>query len=359
MDEIKINTENDCYSIYLGNDNLKNIDQYITKDYSSIVIITDENVAKLYLKDVQDSLKKHNVFVKVIKSGEQSKTIDGFYELHSFLIESGCDRNSVVIALGGGVVGDLAGFVAATYMRGIDYIQLPTTILAHDSSVGGKVAINHPYGKNLIGNFYTPRFIMYDIKTFQSLPLKEIRSGYAELIKEALIADESFFSSLLANPVHPLNPQLIQNHIRKGIFIKASIVEQDEKENGIRKHLNFGHTLGHALETYFNYKVLSHGEAVAVGILFSLYMSEKLFDAKLPTEKLYAWLMENNYPLNPSNLNYSKLIKIMKSDKKAINASIHMVLLRNIGQPMVYPINDQELAYHMKNFFEKLGSDLH
>src|SRR5699024_12333887 len=143
MDEIKINTENDCYSIYLGNDNLKNIDQYITKDYSSMVIITDETVAKLYLKDVQDSLKKHNVFVKVIKSGEQSKTIDGIYELHSFLIESGCDRNSVVIALGGGVVGDLAGFVAATYMRGIDYIQLATTILDRESSVGGKVAINN------------------------------------------------------------------------------------------------------------------------------------------------------------------------------------------------------------------------
>src|SRR5690625_2915949 len=293
MDKIKINTENDFYSIYLGNNIHKNIDQYITKDYSSIVIITDETVAKLYLRDVQDNIQKHNVYVKMIKSGEQSKTIDGFYDLHSFLIESGCDRNSVVIALGGGVVGDLAGFVAATYMRGIDYIQLPTTILAHDSSVGGKVAINHEYGKNLIGNFHAPRLIIYDIKTLKSLSIKEIRSGYAELIKEALIANDSFFNNLLAVSVHSVNFNHLQNHLKKGIETKAIIVEQDEKEHGVRMHLNLGHTLGHGLETYFEYHTLTHGEAVAIGLLFSLYVSEQLLSAELPTKALFKWLKEN------------------------------------------------------------------
>src|SRR5690625_1636500 len=235
MDKIKINTENDFYSIYLGNNIHKNIDQYITKDYSSIVIITDETVAKLYLRDVQDNIQKHNVYVKMIKSGEQSKTIDGFYDLHSFLIESGCDRNSVVIALGGGVVGDLAGFVAATFMRGIDYIQLPTTILAHDSSVGGKVAINHELGKNLIGNFYPPAAVIYDVDTLSSLPAREVRSGYAEIVKEALIANDELFKQLMTINIAQVSSEQLTEHLLKGIQVKEKIIERHEKESRRRK----------------------------------------------------------------------------------------------------------------------------
>lgn len=357
MDEIKIKTDSHNYSIYLGTNIYKNINQYLSKHYSSILIVTDEIVAKLYLEEIKENLQGYTVYTKVIKSGEQSKSIDMFYNLHSYLIESGCDRKSLIIALGGGVVGDLAGFVAATYMRGIDYMQLPTTILAHDSSVGGKVAINHQYGKNLIGNFYPPRLIIYDIKTFKSLSSREIRSGYAELIKEALIADDSLFKSLLANSIQPLKYELLQNYIKKGIFIKANIVEQDEKENGVRKYLNFGHTLGHALETYFGYKSLTHGEAVAIGLLFSLYVSERLFGVTLPSQSLLNWLKDNGYPLKLEGLNYKRLIHLMKSDKKTIEHSIQMVLLKKIGHPLMHPINDQDLELYLKRFFDDLGSD--
>lgn len=355
MNEIKVKTKTHQYPIYLGYDIYKNLEQYIATDYSSILIITDENVEKLYLDEILSSLKRNSVYTKVVRPGEQSKTIDVFYELHTYLIEVGCDRRSLIIALGGGVVGDLAGFVAATYMRGIDYIQLPTTLLAHDSSVGGKVAINHQYGKNLMGSFYAPRLVVYDIKTLQSLPLKEIRSGYAELIKEALIADNHFFESLITNSLQSLNCKLIQNYIRKGITIKASIVEQDEKENGIRKHLNLGHTLGHALETYFDYQTITHGEAVAIGLLFSLYVSERKYNVSLPTKELLSWLTLNNYPLIFKKLNYNTLVKLMKADKKTINHSIHMVLLEKVGRPLTQEISDYEVELYLKSFFEKLG----
>src|SRR5699024_2536597 len=159
--------------------------------------ITDENVAKLYLDEIRSNLKRQTAFTTIIQPGEKSKSIDVYYEVQSYLIQSRLDRKSLIIALGGGGVGDLAGFVAATYMRGIDYIQIPTTVLAHDSSVGGKVAINHEHGKNMIGSFYPPRKVIFDTRYITPLPLREIRSGYAELIKEALIADELFFENIL------------------------------------------------------------------------------------------------------------------------------------------------------------------
>jgi len=358
MDEIKIKSTTHDYSIYLGYDIYKNLPQHLSTHYSSILILTDENVKKLYLKEVEESLHDYTVYTKVVKPGEESKTIDVFYDVHSYLIEMGCDRNSLMIALGGGVIGDLAGFVAATYMRGIDYIQLPTTILAHDSSVGGKVAINHEFGKNLIGNFHAPRLIIYDIKTLKSLPIKEIRSGYAELIKEALIANDSFFNNILADPIHPLKFHHLQTYLKEGIETKAIIVEQDEKELGVRMHLNLGHTLGHGLETYFKYHTLTHGEAVAIGLLFSLYVSEQLLSADLPTRALFKWLKENGYPLKLEQINLKRLIKLMKSDKKAVNHSIQMVLLSRVGSPLIHKVDDHELEKYLREFFRNLGSDV-
>lgn len=249
MKATKVKSASNTYHVYVGENIRYDLNSYLPKDYSSIFIVTDEIVAKHYLEGIKNSLSHKHVYSSIIPYGEKSKDLNTFYQLHTDAIEFGLDRQSLIIALGGGVVGDVAGFVAATYMRGVDFIQMPTTILAHDSSVGGKVAINHEQGKNLIGNFYPPAAVVYDVQTLQTLDEKEIRSGYAELIKEALIQDEVFFQSLLASDLSALTNDVLAIQLNRGIEIKASIVEMDERESGVRKHLNLGHTLGHALES--------------------------------------------------------------------------------------------------------------
>jgi len=359
MDEIKIKSDSRDYPIYIGFNVGKSLDKLIKSKYSSVLIITDENVAKFYLEEIKSNLKGQRTFTKIIPPGEGSKNIGVYYEMQSYLIQSGLDRKSLIIALGGGVVGDLAGFVAATYMRGIDYIQIPTTVLAHDSSVGGKVAINHEHGKNMIGSFYPPRMVIFDTRYISTLPLREIRSGYAELLKEALIADKLFFEDLLKSSITSLMDEQIHEHIKKGILIKAAIVEKDEKENGLRKHLNLGHTLGHALEASIGYGKITHGEAVAIGLLFSLYVSERVFPVKLPFDSLLQWLIRNNYPLISQKTDINHLISLMKTDKKTINNSIQMVLLKKIGFPVVQSIRDEELVNYLKDFFDKIGNDIY
>src|SRR5690625_3186368 len=192
MNELTVHSSTNTYKVVIKEKVRFRINEYLLKKYSSILIITDDHVANLYLDDVKQSLTNYNVYSSVVPHGEASKTIKTYYSLQTDALKNGLDRHSLIIALGGGVVGDLAGFVAATFMRGIDYIQVPTTILAHDSSVGGKVAINHELGKNMIGNFYPPVAVLYDVETLNSLGKSEVRSGYAELIKEAFIADDLF-----------------------------------------------------------------------------------------------------------------------------------------------------------------------
>src|SRR5690625_3498273 len=322
------------YNIFIGENIRHQLKQYIHKDYSSIMIVTDENVAKLYLHDIKGNFGSDQVFQVIIPNGEQSKDIDTYYKLQTEAIQNGLDRHSLIIALGGGVVGDLAGFVAATFLRGVDYIQIPTTILAHDSSVGGKVAINHELGKNLIGNFYPPTAVIYDVDTLQSLPKREVRSGYAEIIKEALIDDKTLFEELINLNIYEISPERLTKHLLKGIQVKAEIVERDEKEAGDRKFLNLGHTLAHALEAEFSYGKITHGEAVAIGLLFSLYVSGRLFKVKLPYTPLLQWLKVNEYPLDLETINITAIINHMKRDKKAISEHIQMVLLQSVGEPL-------------------------
>lgn len=355
MEAIHVGSSSHSYPIYIGEGIRHNFNQYLNKEYSSILIITDEKVADLYLKDLKQAIKHHAVYEMIIPAGEQSKNIDNFYALQTKAIKFKLDRQSLIIALGGGVVGDLGGFVAATYMRGIDYIQVPTTILAHDSSVGGKVAINHELGKNLIGSFYPPQMVVYDVQTLQSLKHEDIRSGYAELVKEAVIADKVFYQTLLETNLNKINNANLVAHLRKGIEIKAKVVEEDEKETGVRKYLNFGHTLGHALEAELGYGILKHGEAVAIGLLFAFYVSENTFSNKLPSDALVKWLEENNYPLQLKHLNTDALITKMRSDKKVVNNNIQMVLLKDIAEPTVLNINDDVLHEQLRSFLEKLS----
>ncbi|MFB4169215.1 3-dehydroquinate synthase [Virgibacillus sp. JSM 102003] len=354
MKATKVKSASNIYHVYVGENIRYDLNSYLPKDYSSILIVTDEIVAKLYLEDIKNSLSDKHVHSSTIPYGEKSKNLDTFYQLHTDAIECGLDRQSLIIALGGGVVGDVAGFVAATYMRGIDFIQMPTTILAHDSSVGGKVAINHEQGKNLIGNFYPPAAVVYDVQTLQTLDEKEVRSGYAELIKEALIKDEVFFHSLLASDVSVLTNDVLANQLNRGIEIKASIVELDERESGIRKHLNLGHTLGHALESILGYGTRTHGELVAIGLLFALQVSEKLFSVKLPYDQLLQWLERNSYPIQLTNINKEQVLNRMKLDKKTVDTTIQMILLKDIAQPVVVKISDEDILRYLVSFLKEL-----
>lgn len=356
MEEVlSVQSSSHAYEIIIGADIRFRLLEYLPKNYSSILIVTDDKVAKLYLEDIRTNFSTSNVFEAIVPSGEQSKSFDTYYALQTKAIECGLDRQSLIIALGGGVVGDLAGFVAATFMRGIDYIQVPTTILAHDSSVGGKVAINHEQGKNLIGNFYPPQAVVYDVNTLHSLKESEIRSGYAELVKEALIADHKFYQALMDIDLNELTNGQLTEHLRKGIEIKASIVEADEKESNVRMYLNLGHTLAHAIEAELGYGSLTHGEAVAIGLLFALKVSEDYYEVELPYGKLSEWLQQNGYPLKIDDLPIYQLIDKMKHDKKAVNQRIQMVLLEQIGNPKVVTLEDHTIEKHLRVFMERVG----
>ncbi|WP_080874372.1 3-dehydroquinate synthase [Oceanobacillus timonensis] len=330
--------------------------KWLHEDYSSIFIITDDKIADKYLQDVTNSLQDKAIYTSVVPSGEASKNIEVYYKLQSKAIESGLDRKSLIIALGGGVIGDLAGFVAATFMRGIDYVQMPTTILAHDSSVGGKVAINHASGKNLIGCFYPPAAVLYDTETLTSLPYREVRSGYAEILKEGLIADRSLAEALLPLSLKQISPEQLENHLEAGIKVKADIVEADEKESGIRKHLNFGHTLGHAFEATLGYGKVTHGEAVANGMLFALHVSEHVNGQLLPFQEFYHWMTMNEYPIiDIEEAHIDQLIKSMKSDKKSVSGHIQMVLLHKIGEPTVENLDDSSVEAYIKTYIERMN----
>lgn len=354
MNKIVVQSSSHAYHIEIGEDIRLQLKKFLPKQYSSVMIISDNNVADLYLDDIRENFINDRVFEAIIPSGEQTKSIEYFYQLQTEAIENGLDRQALIIALGGGVIGDLAGFVASTFLRGIDYIQIPTTILAHDSSVGGKVAINHELGKNLIGSFYPPKAVIYDVNTLQTLSDHEVRSGYAELMKEALIADEKFYQQILATDITNLSTKQLKDHLRNGIQIKAAIVEADEKESGDRMFLNLGHTLGHALEAELGYGKLTHGEAVAIGLLFALRVSEQHFSTKLPYDSLLQWLKKNNYPLTLPTIKVERLIAKMKLDKKVVNETIQMVLIKNIGKPIVTEINDSVLTKYLTSFLGEL-----
>ncbi|WP_077621735.1 3-dehydroquinate synthase [Sediminibacillus massiliensis] len=355
MDSLTIQSSSGQYSVHVGTKIRHNLAALLEKNYQQIMIITDSSVAELYLEDIIESLSGGSeIFTTVIPAGEQSKSKDVYFDLITDCLEANLDRHSLIIALGGGVVGDLAGFVAATYMRGIDYVQVPTTILAHDSSVGGKVAINHPEGKNMIGSFYPPSGVIYDVETLYTLPESEIRSGYAEIVKHGLISDEIYFLDVVDNAsVFKLSDTMLMDHIRKGIAVKAEIVQQDEKETGIRQFLNFGHTLGHALEAELGYGKITHGEAVAVGMLFAIRVSEHVYAIELPYDRLLKWLEYNRYPLQFKDIDIPSIIHRMKKDKKARDKTVQMVLLKGIGKPSVEKIADNDLEKLLIRFFNQ------
>ncbi|GEN56688.1 3-dehydroquinate synthase [Halolactibacillus alkaliphilus] len=356
MEKLTIKTSTHDYQVVIDKGLRFKLKSFINPRYQSVYIITDSNVATLYLDEVYNTLKDDfKVYYSIVPAGEESKSSHVYFDLMTQLIEAGLDRNGLIIALGGGMIGDLAGFVASTYLRGVDFIQMPTTILAHDSSVGGKVAINHPLGKNLIGAFYPPVAVIYDVDTLQTIPFREIRSGYAEIAKHSMIHQPPFWDQIIPVTLNEsLDQKTLIRDLINGINVKAKIVEEDEREADIRQFLNFGHTLGHAIEAELGYGKMTHGEAVAIGMLFAMAVSEKHFKVDLPIQAFLEWLKHNNYPLTLPNLNVNKLMDRMKRDKKTKNQQIKMVLLESLGSPKMVDMDDVILRQQLETFLESM-----
>lgn len=307
------------------------------------LIVTDSNVDKLYADKVLAALKKvcdGTPAKSVFPAGEESKTLTTVETLYRDAVSAGLDRTSVVVALGGGVVGDTAGFMAATYMRGIDFIQIPTTLLAMvDSSVGGKTGVDIPAGKNLVGAFHQPSVVVVDPNTLATLPEREIRGGLAEVVKYGVILDGGFFELLEANPdrINSLDMDFMTDVIARCCELKAMVVAEDERdENGFRALLNYGHTFAHAIEKETGYSKVIHGEAVGIGMCMAanLAVADNRLDdaAELRQENLLRAL---RIPRTISDVKSSDIYEAMASDKKAVNGEIRFVLPETIGDAVV------------------------
>ncbi len=334
---IKVKTEKGDYEIVLGRGIIQKAFEEILNDYKefNIAIITDSNIEKIYGKKILQKLDKHNrVFIISFKAGEESKNRKTKEEIEDRLFELGLGRDTLIIAFGGGVTGDLAGFVAATYMRGVPFIQIPTTVLSQvDSSIGGKVGIDHPSGKNLIGSFYQPNKVYIDIELLKTLPGEEIINGLAEIIKASIIKDDELFRYLEDNidKVLSLEKGYIEKVIISSLKVKAKVVEKDEKEGGLRKILNFGHTIGHSIEILSNFEI-NHGRAVGMGMAVEALISEKIsFLDSRERERILALLKKSKLLETTFKASADEIIKKTTLDKKAKKGSVEYSLIKGIG----------------------------
>ncbi|PSL50496.1 3-dehydroquinate synthase [Salsuginibacillus halophilus] len=316
-------------------------------EWTRIMVISDDAVAAHYLDDVIRAAPEETpVSSFIVPSGEQAKSFSWYEEGLTACLTHGLDRNSVILALGGGVVGDLAGFIAATYMRGISFIQMPSTFLAHDSSVGGKTGINHPLGKNMVGAFHQPAGVVYDTSMLQTLPEKEWRSGFSEAVKHGYIQRPAFLSWLKEHvqEMEDLKQADLSEILARSIHVKAGIVREDTFESGVRAFLNFGHTMGHALEKHLGYGKVTHGEAVASGMIYAMTVARHLGYQGLDPEVEADWLKNFGYePWLFQQFDPQALLEAMKKDKKTEAAEVRMVLLEETGLPIKVPVRDEDL----------------
>lgn len=350
--KVSIKEEKFSYPIIIGDGVLDRLGKLMVEYYNGdkILLLSDKNVFSFYGDKIVSSMEHqgYQVIDYVVNPGEGSKSYSNLIKGYNILVENNFNRDNMIVALGGGVVGDLAGFLASTFMRGISFIQIPTSLLAQvDSSVGGKTAINHPAGKNLIGSFYQPRSVIIDPAILKTLPERELISGLAEVIKYGLISDREFIYFLKNNKekVFNLEPETLISIIYTSCSIKAKIVSEDEKERGIRALLNYGHTIGHALEVVTGYKRYKHGEAVAVGMYAAAKISSRLsFIDKDELDMVRDILKLYHLPVS---FQYDEGIKEVYDalfyDKKILNNKLRWVLLERIGKAFIEENVDEEI----------------
>ena len=313
------------------------------------LLVSDSRVFSLYGDQALKSLKKEmwQVGTFLIRPGERSKTLHTLSRLFDAAVETGLDRNSPIIALGGGVVGDLAGFAASTYMRGVPLVMVPTTLLAQvDSSIGGKVAVNHPRGKNIIGNIYPPRIVLIDPSVLNTLPKRQLRAGLAEVIKYGIIENSSFFRLLEENLDQLIagDSLFLAEAVERSLQSKARVVEEDEYEKDYRRILNFGHTIGHALETATAYRYYLHGEAVLVGMYAAVKIAVQLnLLERASAGRIISLIEKIGLKKPPAGLTAEKVIDKLRQDKKRRDNEIIFVLPTAIGTATMVPVNDERL----------------
>jgi len=349
-EKIKIKLIDKDYTIEVGTATLVTIGKILSKLKfpTKIAIISNPTVSSLYGQIIAKSLISSGFVVSSfnLRDGEEFKNNNSLLSIYDFLMENDFDRGCGLIALGGGVVGDIAGFAAATYLRGIPYVQIPTTILSQvDSSVGGKTAINLPQGKNLVGAFYQPSYVLIDTAALNTLDSREVSAGLAEVVKYGMIRDRSFFCWLEKNctKVRALDTSALLHLIKVSCQIKADIVAADEREGSIRAILNYGHTFGHAIENLAGYGAWKHGEAVAVGMVIASRVSlSSGLCSQQDVDRLIDLLKKFDLPVDPPDFSLQCYVEAMSRDKKVKSGKLTLVLNRGIGDAILQPIDDIE-----------------
>lgn len=340
--EVTVNLSQRSYKVVIDQGCTSSLPSMVTELFGKrrCAIVTNTTIAALYQEKIDQWKSELNCLLYTIPDGEQYKTIDTWKGILDFLLENRFERSSVLIALGGGVVGDIAGFAAASFLRGIPYIQVPTTLLAMvDSSIGGKTAVDHPMGKNLIGAFHQPSMTLVDTDFLKTLPLREFLSGYAELFKYAFIGGSDTFNFISEENTRMLkhNPESLLDGIRRSIEIKAGVVSEDEFETkGLRALLNFGHTFAHSIERFYNFEQVLHGEAVIWGIRCACLLGERIGTIPSDTITAYKHILERlPIPPLPSLPDPAKLYSYMFSDKKVLSGKINFVVPTSPGTSIV------------------------
>ncbi len=359
MEVVELELGEQSYSIHIGA-GLISDSALIQSEISGerVLIVTNETVAPLYVDRLKQSLKDRSVDVIALPDGERYKTLDTLNTIFDILLTNQHNRNSTIIALGGGVVGDTAGFAAASYQRGIAFIQIPTTLLSQvDSSVGGKTGVNHALGKNMIGAFHQPRAVYIDTDTLQTLPKRELIAGLAEVIKHGALADRQYFEWLeqVVDDLLSADAETLTRTIKRSCELKAKIVASDEKETGTRALLNFGHTFGHAIESGLGYGEWLHGEAVGAGMVMAADLSCRL--NMCPGEdalRLKSLIEKVGLPIAPPMGLINEFVTLMQRDKKSSDQGMRLVLLREIGKAEIVNAVDDGLLRETINTGERL-----
>jgi 3-dehydroquinate synthase len=363
MKQLTVELGDRSYPIYIGerllHDAASFFERHEISKRSPLLIVTDERVAPHYLQLVAENLRAggYRVATSVVAAGEKSKSLAVLEKVVTDALTAGLDRKSTIVALGGGVVGDLAGFAAASYMRGVRFVQMPTTILAHDSSVGGKVAVNHPLAKNIIGAFHQPEMVLYDISTLKTLPERDIRAGLAEVIKEGLIWDREFveWCDKNAEKLLALDSEALQHALYVGCCVKSIVVSQDERESGLRAILNLGHTIGHALEAVSAYDELQHGEAISIGMVGAAMLSAKLGNPPSIREETERLLRKFGLPVRiPGHMDVDAILSAMTHDKKFKEGRMVFVIPTEIGK---VEINENVPVEWVREVLERLKEE--
>lgn len=340
METLTVDLGERSYPIYIGSDILAS-KSLLSKHISGrqVLVVSNVTVAPLYLAKLREALSDYQYSEVILPDGEQYKTLDVLATIYDKLLVDKHNRTTTLIALGGGVVGDMTGFAAASYQRGVNFIQIPTTLLSQvDSSVGGKTGVNHPLGKNMIGAFHQPQCVIADISSLNSLPARELAAGIAEVVKYGLICDSPFYEWLqqhMAALVAKESSSLIEA-IYRSCLNKAKVVAEDEKESGIRAILNLGHTFGHAIETAQGYGNWLHGEAVSAGMVMAAELSMKMGWLSVDDcESLKQLLRSADLPIAPPKMTAEEFLALMAVDKKVIDGNLRLVLLESIGKAVV------------------------